>query len=57
MPGSGFEYAVEPRSLVSSQPLSSRWRESGTYRHFDDAGGGIIPLFVALRYNMATRDH
>jgi hypothetical protein len=56
MSGSGFEYAVEPRSLVSSQPPSSRWRESGTYRHFDDAGI-LIPLFVALRYNMATRDH
>jgi len=56
MPGSGFEYAVELKSSISSQPPSSRWKESGTYRHFDDAGG-LIPLFVALRYNMATCDH
>jgi hypothetical protein len=54
--GPRFEFAVEPRSLVSSQPPASRWRASGTYHHFDDAGG-LIPLFVALRYNMVTRDH
>lgn len=44
------------RLAAAGIPLESIRHLFVTHHHFD-AAGGLIPLFVALRYNMATRDH